>query len=80
MFAKKIVLAMFATLVYIDAPMGNSRKKVSQIDERVEVTLGIRVPRWVADFYKRQAEAERRKVSAVARFVLVDYAEKKRAA
>jgi len=57
-------------------------KKKQKVDhnERVEVTLGIRVPRWVAEFYQQRAESERRKTSAVARLVLVDYAEKQRAA
>lgn len=59
--------------------MENKKQKIVQ-DERVEVTLGIRVPRWVAEFYRRQAELERRKTSAVARLVLVDYASKQRAA
>ena len=42
------------------------------------VTVGTRIPVWVRLFYERQAEAERRKLGAVLRNVLVDHAAKKR--
>jgi hypothetical protein len=42
--------------------------------------LTVRVPAWVAEFYERQAETERRKLSDVIRIILVDHAEKRRAA
>jgi hypothetical protein len=79
MFATKILLAMLTMLGYAPLPMATKTKNINE-NGKLEVTVGTRVPTWVREFYERQANAERRKLGAVIRNVLVDAAMKKRAA
>jgi hypothetical protein len=57
-----------------------TKKKAQGKPQKLNVTIGTRVPEWVRDFYQRQAESERRKLSDVTRNVLVDHAAKECAA
>lgn len=57
-----------------------TKTKKRQQDQKLDVTVGTRIPNWVREFYQQQAEAERRKLGAVLRNVLVDHAEKRQAA
>jgi hypothetical protein len=57
-----------------------AKKTKSNGQEKSDAMIGARVPLWVRKFYERQAESERRKLSDVIRIILVDHAEKRRAA
>jgi len=57
-----------------------TKTKNKSDEQKLDVTVGTRIPAWVREFYERQADSERRKLGAVLRNVLIDHAAKKRAA